>query len=128
MSSFTSPLIVSPNFDGASWTLIEPFSYDVGEEGSGVTITVPKGFDTDFASIPTFLWFFPRWAKYNKSPTLHDWLYHCKEIMGQPITRKRADDIFLEAMLVEWRNHKSRCFVARIEYWGVRLFAWLAWR
>jgi hypothetical protein len=48
--------------------------------------------------------------------------------MGKPITRKEADDIFLEANMVAWRYHKSRYIVARLEYWAVRGFAWLAWK
>lgn len=47
--------------------------------------------------------------------------------MGEPITRKKADDVFLEAMLIDFRHHKSGKFIAYLEYWGVRRFAWLAW-
>ena len=128
MSSFTSPLWVSPMLDGRRWRLIRRFSYHVGSKYSRTFINVPKGFETDFASIPKFLFFLPLWSKYNKSPVLHDWLYYHKQIMGKPINRKRADQVFLEAMLTEWRNHRSRHILAFIEYWAVRVFGWFAWR
>jgi len=47
--------------------------------------------------------------------------------MDKPITRKKADQVFLEAMLIEWRHHRSRYVMAYIEYWMVRLFGWVAW-
>ncbi len=93
-----------------------------------VTVSVPKDFETDFASVPRIFWFLPDWAVYSKAPVLHDWLYHSKKIMGKRISRKTADLIFLEAMHVDWRYHKSRKFVAHLEYLAVRWFAWLAWK
>lgn len=127
MSSFTSSLIVSPLPDGKNWLLVRKFTYHVGSKYSREWIRVPKFFVTDFASVPRLFFFLPDWATYSKAPVLHDWLYTVKEIMGKPIARKQADDIFLEAMLIEFRHHKSGKFVAFIEYWAVRLFGWIAW-
>jgi hypothetical protein len=121
MSSFTTSLIVSPTDNGKDWILQKEFTYHRGSKYSKHFISVPKGYSTDFASIPQFLFFLPYWAKFNKSPIIHDFCYtsHC-------VTRKEADDIFLEAMLVAFRNHKSGRFIARLEYLGVRCFGWLA--
>ena len=44
------------------------------------------------------------------------------------VTRKYADVVFLEAMLVAWRKHPSGKAIAWMEYAGVRAFGWLAWR
>lgn len=128
MSSFTTPLIVSPMSNGHDWKLLSPFTYHIGTKFSREYIKIPRGFITDFASIPRFFWFLPDWATYNKGPIPHDFLYKYKKLNGKPITRKRADDIFLEAMLVDFRNHKCGKIVAYIEYYAVRLFAWFAWR
>ena len=38
MSRFTDALVVSPMADGKTWVTLRPFSYDVGEEGSGDTV------------------------------------------------------------------------------------------
>ena len=128
MSSFINPLIVSPTLDGRNWRLMKSFSYRLGKPYSGRFIRVPKGFITDFASVPRFLWFLPYWAKFNKAPILHDFLYMTQKIMGHKIKRKRADNIFLEAMLAEWRFRKSRYFIAYSEYLAVRLFGGLTWK
>jgi len=136
MSSFVTPLVVSPLASGRRWRLVFPFTYHRGSKRSNKIIKVPKGFDTDFASIPKLLWLFPYWAKYSKASVLHDFLYW---LAHQPvdvilsyfykinIARKEADDIFHEAMLVEWRDHRLGVLLAHIEYRGVRLFGWLAW-
>lgn len=127
-NSFKTPLVVSPMPDGRKWRLVYPFTYHIGSEYSHRYIQVPAGFITDFASFPVFLWRFlmwwlPMWAKYNKAPIVHDYLYQSKIS-----TRKEADDIFLEAMLVSWKGRRFGKFIACMEYWGVRLFGWLAWR
>ena len=128
MSSFTTPLIVSPLPDGRRWKLFKEFTYHIGSEYSNKFIHVPAGFITDFASFPAFLWrglmwWLPYWAKYNKAPIVHDWIY---QNHGN-YTRKQADDIFLAAMLVSWRNKRLGKFIAYTEYYGVRGFSWLAW-
>ena len=120
MSSFITPLIVTPMPDGRRWKLWKEFSYHIGTEYSKDFIHVPAGFVTDFTSVPWFLWqFLPSWGKYGKAAVVHDYCYqtHCR-------TRREADNIFYEAMLVggtkQWK--------ARIMWAGVRIFGWLAWK
>ena len=119
MSSFTTPLVVSPLPDGRRWRLVFQFGYDVGYEGSGDRITVPAGFVTDFASTPPPIWtIIPPWGKYGKAAVIHDYLYQTHKR-----TRKQADDIFREAMVVLGVD-PVRVFLM---YWAVRLFGWAAW-
>lgn len=120
MSRFTKALVVSPLADGKTWLLLEPFAYDVGEEGSGQTIDVEVGFMTDFTSIPRPFWaVLPRWGKYGNAAVLHDWLYSTQEY-----PRARADAIMFEAMgvlrVAAWQRYAI--------YWGVRGLGWIAWR
>ena len=120
MSSFTSPLVVSPLPDGRSWRLVYQFGYDVGHKDSGDRITVPIGFVTDFASTPPAIWWIiPPWGQYGKAAVIHDYLYQTHKR-----TRKQADDIFREGMVVLQVN-PVRVFLM---YWAVRLFGWLAYR
>lgn len=63
------------------------------------------------------------YGRQGKGAVLHDWLYHCQQIMDKPITRKRADQIFLEAMIVA----KKSTWKALLMYYGVRLGGWFAW-
>lgn len=120
MSKFTNILIVSPLADGKTWVLHDSFSYDVGSEGSGDTITVPHGFMTDFASVPRPLWWWlSPWGKHGNAAVIHDYLYWV-----QLRSRREADDIFLEAMTVL----EVHGFDKRLMYWTVRLFGGFAWR
>lgn len=119
MSRFTSILLVSPLADGRTWVLMSEFGYDVGAEGSNDKITVPVGFQTDFASIPRPLWaILPKWGKYGNAAVIHDWLY-----WEQKRSRATADRVFLEGMVVLGVKALARNTI----YWAVRLFGWLAW-
>ncbi len=105
--------------DGRTWKLHESFTYHIGSKYSRDKVIVPKGFITDFASTPWFLWaWIPSWGKYGKAAVVHDRLYHTHEV-----SRTMADLIFYEAMIVggtpKWK--------AWLMYQGVHLFALLAW-
>lgn len=111
MSSFTTPLITE-DLGGRQFRVCVAFVYDVGNLGSGRKIYVPENFVTDFASIPRGLWnaFPPVGASYDKAAVVHDYLYRGGFItwrtmdqekivdVHEPVTRKQADDILLEAM------------------------------
>jgi len=119
MSSFTTPLIVQLLDDGRTWRLEEEFRYRVGDE-TGEPVAVPKGFETDFASIPRIFWaVLSPYGRHGKSAVIHDWCYK-KHLF----TRLVCDRIFLEAMKVlgvrRWKY--------RVMYRAVRMFGWIAWR
>lgn len=119
MSSFTNILIVSPLTDGNNWALRRELQYDVGYLGSDESIIVPEGFVTDFATIPRFLWFiYPRWGKYGNASVIHDYIYFKKMY-----SRKRCDEIFLEAMKVL----KVSKFTRYAIYYSVRIFGFIYW-
>lgn len=119
MSSFTTPLIVTPLNDGITWKLDEPFDYVEGDLSTGRKIEVPLGFVTDFASIPRLFWdLLPPWGKYGKAAVLHDYLYSTALF-----TRAHCDRIFLEAMGtlgVRWITRWTM-------YLGVRIGGWVGW-
>jgi hypothetical protein len=76
MSRFTDALVVTPLADGKTWVVLRDFGYDVGTEDSGDRVNVEIGFQTDFATIPRFLWVvLPRWGRYGNASVIHDWLY-----------------------------------------------------
>ncbi len=120
MSSFTSELVISPLSDGRKWKLVLPFKYHIGYRYNKNVISVPRGFVTDFASVPWVLWtFLPSWGKYGKAAIIHDYIYQ-----SHVRTRKEADEIFYEAMLVSGTPERK----AKIMFWGVRLWGWMAWK
>lgn len=48
MSSFTTPLKLTPLDDGRCWQLLEEFEYHIGREESGFTVRVPEQWPTPF--------------------------------------------------------------------------------
>jgi hypothetical protein len=124
MSSFTEKLIVSLEPNGRKWKLEEDFTYytEIFKD-KGIDryyITVPAGFETDFASVPKIFILLLRWRdKFNKASVVHDWLYHTKEV-----PRRIADRIFLEGLTIlgipKWK--------AYLFYWVVRLLGWTHWK
>lgn len=120
MSSFTTPLVVSPMPDGRRWKLVFSFIYHVGSHYSNNIISVPVGFVTDFASIPWLFWnFLPAWGKYGKAAVIHDYLYQTGSR-----SRKESDTIFLEAMLAGG----TKPWKAKVMYWAVKLFGKFAYK
>lgn len=124
MSSFTEPLEVSPfSDDMVNWILTKEFTYMIGALNSNQKVVVPKGFVTDFATTWPFHRIIPRQGKYGKAAVVHDYLCTYKTILvdGRPIkiTRKKADEIFLEAMKVS----KVNVVLRYLMYGYVRLYA-----
>ena len=125
MSSFSEPLTVTKLANG-KWKVERTFHYCVGYLGSSDIVEVPKGFESDFASVPRGLWnLLPPDGPYTQSAVLHDFLYSKRgnSPEGRNRTRKECDLIFLEAMVVlnvsAWKRY--------IMFWSVRIFGGLAW-
>jgi hypothetical protein len=133
MSKFTSHLGLTMAEDERGWPikkdgrctwLVEtPLAYEVGEEGSGETITVPRGATTDLASIPRFAWSvgFPPDGPWLKAAVIHDNLYRRRgdviRTRPAPYTRSEADGILREAMKVLGVG----AFERGVIWWAVRL-------
>jgi len=114
------PAMVPIPPDNRKFALAAPLSYDVGSKDSGDRITVPRGFITDFASIPRPLWsVYPPYGAWSGPAIVHDYLY-----VKQPRTRKESDDIFLEAMKVVGVPWLRRTLM----YSAVRLGGGIPWR
>jgi hypothetical protein len=113
MSSFTAPLTVT-KIGERKWRVEREFSYHIGSEGSLEVVTVPNGFETDFASVPRGLWnIIPPDGEYTQAAVLHDFL-----CVTKPFPQKRIDYIFYEAMVVLgvplWKR--------KLMYWAVRFW------
>ncbi len=98
--------------DGKWHKLLEPFSYTAK---NGIKYVVPKGVNTDFASIPRGMrWLIPRVGYHAMAAVLHDWLCEFKIVK-----RKEADRLFLEAM----EHSKVNWFKRRFMHFGVRAYS-----
>lgn len=111
MNNFMSPLIVK-QIDDKFWEIQEPFLYYLKDK-NGETITVPKYFKTDFASVPKIFWsLIGPIGRHVRASVIHDFLYHTKTY-----PRKDCDIIFKQAMKVSGVNW----FIRGIIYNAVRL-------
>jgi len=124
MSSFTKPLTTTYIGNGRR-RVARKFDYFVGVDNKGYKITVPKGFITDFASVPfPASMLIPKDGDYNQASVLHDYLYSKLGDLGDiKYTRFQCDRIFLNAMKVLKVNFWKR----RIMYRAVRVGAWIGW-
>jgi hypothetical protein len=119
---FKEPLVVKL-LDGKKWELDKSFYFYLTEDMmkranvSQKDFIIPKGFKTDFASVPKVLRPFLKFSDiYNPSSVLHDYLYTYGSKHG--ISRESADKIFYEALLVAGISKAK----AKLFYWSVRMF------
>jgi hypothetical protein len=99
--------------DGYMWSLVEAFSFTDTE---GIVHTAPEKFKTNFASTPKFMWsVLPPTGSYGPAAVIHDFLVATKSV-----SRDRADEIFLEMLIVLKVNPVKRWVLYR----GVRIGTW----
>jgi len=107
MNVFPHPLRLEDsglNGDVRQFRLLHHYAY----RSSYGTITVPRGFITDLASIPRCLWsFFSFAGPWMSAAVIHDYLY---TPANTRFTRLEADLIFKEAMFnvgVDWPRREA---------------------
>lgn len=116
MSGFTQNYVCVKIYRyGEMPELTENLSYYVDDN---YVIVIPKGFKTDFASIPRIFWnIIAPIGKWTLPSVMHDYLYSEGYRLG--ISRKQADKIFYQAM----RKSFVAPITANIMWACVRLFA-----
>lgn len=101
--------------DGRHAILLEPLTVLVDY----CLITVPEGFETDFASVPRLFWnIIPPTGKYARAAVVHDFLY-----TNHSFDRKKCDRIFYLLM----REDGVNWFTANAMWAAVRAFGFAAW-
>ncbi len=94
----------------------------------GQKLTIPAGFKTDFASVPSWLWWFipPHGLACNPS-VIHDYLYRYKILKGVKTSfraRKLADIWFISKLF----EANVSVFQSLIMFWGVRIGGEKHWK
>ena len=85
-------------------------------------VCVPKGFITDFSSIPFFFRPFLQWSRVDIAGVVHDYLYWCPR---KNIGRLRADCIWFT---VAGRGcHCATCLQRGLGWIGLLLGGWYSW-
>jgi hypothetical protein len=117
--------------DGKKWEILAPFEYCVGAPNGWPIVTIPRGFITDFASIPRMFWsILPPTGKYGKAAVVHDWLYRYPRLQFIKdgslvlVSKELCDAIFDEAMEVLGVGSVTRSIL----YCGVHLGGGSTWR
>lgn len=116
---FARPQLMPPAVSGNPWELADDWTVFY----NGVTYQLPKGFETDGASIPRFLWRVcgtPLESPRIFAALLHDYLYS-GNVPG--VTRAEADAVYRD-MLTTLGVSK---FKANVEYYALRLFGGSHW-
>lgn len=91
-------------------------------EIDSVSITIPRGFVTDGASVPSFAQWLTGWHPWDEphrwGAILHDWLYCCPTV-----AKIYADLAFRETL----RAAGATQFRSSVMYWAVRVGGWPAY-
>lgn len=115
---FSGQLIVRPLADGDSWVLMDDLAYKAND---GRSIVAPRGFITDFASVPQFLWWWTApWGRHGFAGIVHDWLYYI-----QDVSRADADALFREIM-GKLGVRPTKAWLMWVAVRGPGFFAWQA--
>ena len=104
--------------DNKFWITIEDMEYIIGRTQD--RIIVPKGFVTDFASIPQGLWSLglsPQ-GQYSRAAVVHDYLY-----WSQGCTRAQADRL----LVITMKESRVGTFDEVVVYNGVNLGGQSSW-
>ena len=116
-------IIYRPHLEDARgnvFTVLYPYRVNFG----GRSFLIPRGFESDGASVPRLFWrvVFPNSDSHATTAGIcHDYIYRTQP---EGWTREEADRMFL-ALLVEFGTPVRRALAA---YHAVRLFGWIAWR
>jgi hypothetical protein len=93
------------------WQIDKPLIYWSDIAG---LLTVPVGFQTDFASVPRLPIVYEAWGdRAHREAVLHDWMYRIDCVI--PITFSEANNIFFEAMTARG----VRPWIKYPMYWAV---------
>ena len=131
-SSFKDPLIIEfldVELKLKPFKVYYSFTYYIDKLGGDLKVDITTGFRTDFASIPRPFWsVVSPVGRHGKAAVVHDYLCEYKmawrlletgDWVMYPVSRKEADEIFLEAMKVLGVGSVKR----NTMFWGVRLYS-----
>ena len=108
-----TPLVIE-YVDGKSWVLRKTFAVDFDGALGLRRIYVPRGFVTDFNSIPRFFWRLAPPTEYGEAAVIHDYLYR---IGAKPeVSQEIADKAHRE--LMKWKGASK--FRRGMYYGGLR--------
>lgn len=116
MIKVSNPIVLEWAGGDAPWLIHSPITF----QDDICILEVPRGFKTDLASVPRFLWsIIPPYGKYTQAAIVHDYLY-----ATGLVSRVRADAIFLSIM----RARNVPLWKRTLMYLAVRAFGWRSFK
>ena len=124
------PIVQYSGIKNKPWVLVEDFYIELS---NGYVALIPKGYWTDFASVPRVLKVvFDHLGKGSPAYVLHDYMYNFggyktengDHRINKRVSRKRAD----KEMAYQMRKYGESKFKIMKFYTAVRLFGWFGWR
>jgi len=117
---------------GFNQILVESFEFEL----DNIEMSIPKGFESDRASVPRIFWnLIPPLGKYSIAALIHDYFYRTHRIKGwmlavgkkewvdAPITKDFADTAFLSIM----KHYNVKAWRRNVMYWAVKYFGSKSW-
>jgi hypothetical protein len=106
-------MIEVKDLGGGKWKLLRPIVHYTHD---GNVLFIPKGFVTDFATVPQFLWaLFPPLGEDKLAFVVHDYLY--------TVGHSEQDRLYAD---IEMQHTQKSLGASTLRYtlmfWGVRLF------
>jgi len=134
---FLSPLDTRKYVKPGEFVLLAKFKVDFEIGDRAYRVIIPRGFITDFASVPKLVQLLPGFDVNGDSANaavLHDYLYCCQGHIiardlasGEPVllrlTRDQCDALFFEGLI----ESKYSDAAASVFYAGVRTGGWWYW-
>ena len=127
MSAFLTP-VVTEQLATDRYRLVAPLRYE--SDALRCSVTAPRGFVTDFESVPrwlplTYAWIY---GEAHAPGVLHDYLYQVHKVVFREVTRAEADGLLYEAAGASGPGIQP---IGRLKRWtlwsGVRLGGQCAW-
>lgn len=101
---FSQALPLVPNAATRRWETVAPLWFEIGGKGSGALVCVPRGFETDLATIPGLarIFFNPADPRFARAAVIHDYLLSLPDF--SPLTAAIAfRDALRAAKAPAWR-------------------------
>lgn len=110
--------------------VMKPFAFGLAGPDDADRIIVPRGFCSDGASVPQFLWgLLGNWGTFAQAAIVHDLIY-----ATHLLDRAAADRVFRDGIRAIGANvdtdraKRPGKLAADLAYWGVRIGGWFAYR
>lgn len=107
--------------------LVRDLLVDVSRNADGKdVVTIPKGFVTDYSTLPWGTRWLVHWSRVDVAGVVHDYLYRCGDKVPEHYTKAEADTIWRWIALAG--DRRAWRYQGWLAWLALRLFGWCAFR